>query len=168
MPRRYWPKGDRQLSRGERDKLPSVQVGPDQSNGQPMSLRYDNISDAHVEHNALLIHGAPQMVLHSLDPDEHFVEVPFVSWPGPAAAQTAGKCLAELLAPAPDRLIGSDNASFSQEQLDIPQAEVEHVIQPDGLADDLGGKAMAVMRVGRWLHAVSLLGLQSARQTRLT
>jgi hypothetical protein len=47
-------------------------------------------------------------------------EVPFVSWPRPAAAQTAGKGLAELLAPAPDRLIGSDNASFSQEQLDIP------------------------------------------------
>jgi hypothetical protein len=85
-----------------------------------MSLRYDNISDAHVEHNALLIHGAPQIVLHSLDQDEHFVEVPFVSWPGPAAAQTAGKGLAELLAPAPDRVIGSDNASFRQEQLDIP------------------------------------------------
>jgi hypothetical protein len=67
----------------------------------------------------LLIHGAPQIVLHSLDPDEHFVEVPFVSWLGPAA-QTAGKGLVELLAPVPDRLIGSDNASFSQEQLDIP------------------------------------------------
>ena len=39
-----------------------------------------------VEHNALLIHGAPQIVLHSLDSDEDFVEVPFVSWPGPAAA----------------------------------------------------------------------------------
>ena len=39
-----------------------------------------------VEHNALLIHGAPQIVLHSLDPDEDFVELPFVSWPGPTAA----------------------------------------------------------------------------------
>src|SRR5271169_6398309 len=56
-----------------------------------------------VEHNALLIHGAPQIVLHSLDPDEHLVEVPFVFWPGPAAAQAAGKGLAELLAPAPRR-----------------------------------------------------------------
>jgi hypothetical protein len=36
------------------------------------------------------------------------------------------------------------------------------------LADDLSWKAMAVMRVGRWLHAVSLVGLQSGRQTRLT
>ena len=57
-----------------------------------------------------------------------------------------------------------NDATFSEEQLNIPQAETEHVIQPDGLADDLGGKAMAVMRVGRWLHAVSLVGLQSGRQ----
>ena len=35
-----------------------------------------------VEHNAVLIHGAPQIVLHSLDLDEDFVEVPFVSRPG--------------------------------------------------------------------------------------
>jgi hypothetical protein len=87
---------------------------------------------------------------------------------GAAAAQPAGKGLAELLAPAPDRLIGGDNASFSQEQFDIPQAEAEHVIQPNGVADDLGRKAMAVNRVGRWLHAVSLVSLQFGRQIRLT
>ena len=40
-----------------------------------------------VEHDAVLIHGAPQIVLHTPDPDEHLVEVPFVSWPGTAAAQ---------------------------------------------------------------------------------
>jgi hypothetical protein len=45
--------------------------------------------------------------------------------------------------------MGSDNASFGQKQLDIPQAEAEHVVQPDGVADDLGGEAMAVMRIGR-------------------
>ena len=27
-----------------------------------------------VEYNAILIHGAPQIVLNSLDPNEHFVE----------------------------------------------------------------------------------------------
>jgi hypothetical protein len=36
------------------------------------------------------------------------------------------------------------------------------------MADDLGGKAMAVMRVGRGLHAVSLVGFQSGRQTHIT
>jgi hypothetical protein len=60
--------------------------------------------------------------------------------------------------------MGSDNASFGQKQLDIPQAEAEHVVQPDGVADDLGGKAMAVMRIGRWFHGASLAGHRSGGQ----
>jgi hypothetical protein len=34
------------------------------------------------------------------------------------------------------------------------------MIQPDSMADDLGGKAMAVVRVGWWLHPVSLSHLR--------
>jgi hypothetical protein len=41
--------------------------------------------------SSLLTHGPPQIVLHSLDPDEHFIEVPFVSGLGPAAAQRPAK-----------------------------------------------------------------------------
>ena len=33
-----------------------------------------------VEHNAILIDRAPKVVLHALDPDEHLIEVPLVSW----------------------------------------------------------------------------------------
>ena len=75
-----------------------------------------------VEHNAGLIHAAPKIVLHALDPDEHLVQVPPARGPWPSAAQAAGKAPAELLAPAPNSLIGDHNATFSQEQLDIPQA----------------------------------------------
>ena len=39
-----------------------------------------------VAHNAILIDGAPEIVLHALDPDEDFVYVPLVLWPRPAAA----------------------------------------------------------------------------------
>ena len=41
-----------------------------------------------VQHNAVLIHGAPQIVLHALDPDEHFIEMPLVSRPRSTASQT--------------------------------------------------------------------------------
>jgi hypothetical protein len=51
-------------------------------------------------------------------------------------------------APAPDALGGDHNAALSQDQLDIAQAEAEHMIQPHGIADDLGWEAMAV--VGVW------------------
>jgi hypothetical protein len=121
-----------------------------------------------VEHNAVLIHGTPKIVLHTLDPDEHLVHVPLVSWSWPAAPQPACEGLAKLLAPPTNRLIGDDNATFSQKQLNIPQAEAEHVVQPDSVADNLGGKAVAVARVRQGLHAVSLAGLQQPCQTRLT
>src|ERR1700676_4791863 len=99
-----------------------------------------------VEHNAVLIHGAPKIVLRALDPAEHLVQVPFVPRSWPPAAKTVGKTLAEFLAPAPNGLVGDHNAPLSQEQLDIAQAEAEHMVQPDSMADDLGGKAMASVR----------------------
>src|SRR4249920_3768723 len=121
-----------------------------------------------VEHNAVLIHGTPKIVLHALDPDEHLVHVPLVSRPWSAASQAARECLAELLAPLTNGLIRDNDATFSQQQLNIPQAEAEHVIQPDRVADDLGRKAVAVVRIGWGFHADSLAGLQQAGQTRLT
>src|SRR5258708_25002345 len=32
-----------------------------------------------VEHHAILIYGAPKIVLHTLDPDEHLIQVPLIS-----------------------------------------------------------------------------------------
>ena len=121
-----------------------------------------------VEHNAVLIHGTPKIVLHALDPDKHLVHVPLVSRPWSAASQAGRECLAELLAPLTNRLMGDNDATFSQQQLNISQAEAEHVIQPDRVADDLGRKAVAVVRIGWGFHADSLAGLQPTGQTRLT
>src|ERR1700692_574317 len=52
-----------------------------------------------VEHDAVLIHGAPKIVLRALDPDEHLIiKVPLVTGPRTMAARAAGKGLAEFLA----------------------------------------------------------------------
>jgi hypothetical protein len=64
-----------------------------------------------VEHDAILIHGTPNIVLHALNPDEYLVEVPLIPRPWPAAVQAFGKGLAEFLAPAPNGLMGDDDAS---------------------------------------------------------
>ena len=113
-----------------------------------------------------MIHGAPEIVLHSLDANEHLVHGPLVPESWPTAAQTSGEAPAKFLAPAPNGLIGDDNSSSSQEQLNIPLAEAEHVIQPDSVADNMDGKAMAVAQVWCRLYAASLVALQPARQTR--
>ena len=109
-----------------------------------------------VEHNAVLIDGPPEIMLYSQDANEDFVHVPLIAGSWPTPTQSVGETRCEFLAPAPHRLVGYDDTAFRQDQLDIPQTEAEHVIQPDSVADDLGGKPMAVVRVGRQFHAASL------------
>ena len=52
-----------------------------------------------VEHDAVLIHSTPKIVLYATNPDEHLVHVPFVSWAWPATSQATREGLAKLLAP---------------------------------------------------------------------
>ena len=120
-----------------------------------------------VEHDAVLIDGAPQIVLYAPDPDEHLVQVPLVTRSRPAATHAVGKALAKFLAPASNGLIGDDDTSFCRQKLNISQAEAENVKQSDSMADDFGGKAMAVVWVRRGLHAAGLVRPKPDGQTRL-
>ena len=78
--------------------------------------------------SAALIHGAPKIMLHALDSNEHLVQLPLVPRSWLSMAQAAGETLAEFLAPAPNGLVGNDNSAFSQKHLDIPQIEAEHMV----------------------------------------
>jgi hypothetical protein len=51
--------------------------------------------------------------------------------------------------------VGDDDASFSQKIFDIAKAQTETVIKPDGMPDDFGRKAMAVVAGTTGFHAVS-------------
>ena len=70
-----------------------------------------------IEHDTVLIDGAPEIVRLALDPDEHRIEVPFVAWFRPTAAQDIGKVLAELAAPPPNALIRNNDAPLRQQQI---------------------------------------------------
>jgi hypothetical protein len=77
--------------------LQTLQQAPEETLGSFPAVAFLNQD---VEHHAILIHGAPKIVLHTLDPDEHLVQVPLISRPWPSVAQAVGKVLAEFLAPA--------------------------------------------------------------------
>jgi len=121
-----------------------------------------------VEDDTILINGAPEVVLHALNSDEDFIHMPLVAGLWSAASQAAGETRGEFLAPASHRLVGDDDAPLGKDQLDVPQAEAEHVVQPNSMADDLGREPVAVVGVGWRLHAASLARLQAACQTRLS
>jgi hypothetical protein len=93
-----------------------------------------------VEHNSMLIDGPPEIMLDALDTDEDLIHVPLVAGSWPTPAQSVGKTRCKFLAPAPHRLVGDEDTAFRQDQLDIPETEAEHVVQPDGVADDLSCK----------------------------
>ena len=120
-------------------------------------FRIPSVLHEDIEDHAALIHGTPQIMLNALDPDEHLIEVPLVARLRPLASQTIGKALTKFVAPAPHRLIGNDDTPLSQKQFHIAQAEAEHVVQPHGMADNLRGEAVAVVRVAwRFMLPASL------------
>ncbi len=131
-------------------------------------LRIPPRLNENVEHDTILVYGPPEVVLYSLDANEHLVHIPLVPRRWPAAAHAGGETLTEFLTPTPHRLVGDDHAPFGQDQLNVTETETEHVVEPDGMADDLRREAMTVMRVGRRLHAVSLAGFGLPGQTELT
>ena len=123
--------------------------------------------DKDIQRNAILIDSTLEIMLHALDLDENLIKMPLISGPWPTTSQTIGKIRTELLAPALYRLVGDIDATLSQDQLNIPQAEAERVVQPDGMADDLGGEPTTIVRVGWRLHHASLTRLQATGQDRL-
>jgi hypothetical protein len=53
-------------------------------------------------------------MLHALDANEHLVKAPLAAGQRLAATRAVGEALAEFLAPAPNGLIGDDDATFSE------------------------------------------------------
>src|ERR1700709_2505190 len=63
-----------------------------------------------IEHHAILIDGAPEIVLHALDADEDLVHVPLVARSWPAASQAIGGRRGGIFSPPPHPLVGEDSA----------------------------------------------------------
>ena len=120
-----------------------------------------------VQRDAVLVHRTPEIVQHTSDADEHLVKVPRIARPWAAPAQPFGKLDAELPAPVSDAFVGDHHAALGQDQLDVTQAKAEQVIQPHGMADDLGWEAMAMVGPGLWRHPASFARLATRHQPRL-
>ena len=51
----------------------------------------------------------------------------------------------KLLAPLTNGLIGYCDAAFGEEFFDLTEAEAESMVQPEGVTDNCGRKAMALV-----------------------
>ena len=62
----------------------------------------------------------------------------------------------KLLAPLTNGLIGHCNAAFGEEFFDLTEAEAESMVEPNGITDNFGRKAMALVAGCFDCHRASL------------
>ena len=93
-----------------------------------------------VENATVLIDGAPEVALVTIDGDDDFIEMSNIPRAWRLAFQAAGVIGAKLQRPAPDRFVGDDDAAFEQNFLDQTQAQRKSKIQPNAWAIISGGK----------------------------
>lgn len=96
-----------------------------------------------IEHIAVAVDRPPEPVRLAANPDHHLVEMPFIIWSGPIMPDLAGELGAEFHDPGADRLIAHRHATLGQQILDITKTHIEAYVRPNGVADNLTGKAVA-------------------------
>ncbi len=113
---------------------------PEESGGcAPIPSRlHEDVDDV-----AVLVHGAPQILLATMNRYEQLVQMPGVTHPTAAAPKTSRVHRAEPLTPLPDGFIGDRDVPLGQQVLHISEAETESVVEPDGVADDFGRESIA-------------------------
>ena len=136
-----------------RDTALGFQQLPKESDGcSPIPVRlHEDVQDV-----TILVYRAPQILVATLDRDEDLVEMPSVSHPTASAPQPPRVDRTEPLAPLPNRLVGDRHASLREEIFSIAEAEAESMVEPDGVANDLGGKSISMVARRVALHRPSL------------
>jgi hypothetical protein len=94
----------------------------------------------------------------------HLVQVPPGTPTGFPVAETLGEEVTELDAPSANGLTRHGDAPFQQEFFDIPIAQAEAVIEPDGIADDCEGEPVPRKLLTTQHHVTLLQQLATAHQ----
>ena len=74
--------------------------------------------------------------------------MPFVNRSRPLGARFFRESGTELVALLANDFIRYDDATLGRQELDIPQARADQVIEPDGMANDFRGKAAMIKGPG--------------------
>ncbi len=110
-----------------------------------------------VEHDTVLIHGAPEIEEFAVDLQINLIQVPSVTRPRRTLAEFGCELGAEAEALTANTLEADQHAALGQDQLDIEQAQTERVVEPGGMVNDLGREAIAGVGGGLGRHPTSLV-----------
>ena len=106
----------------------------------------------------VLVNRPEQVVPLTTDGEEHLVHVPPVTGTVPLRSDLFGEDVAELAAPTADGLVTDGDAALGQHLLDITVAKGKAKVEPDGMTDDGGWEAMALVAGGSrvCVHGLSI------------
>ena len=99
--------------------------------------------DQNIQDVAVLVHRPPKIMTLAADGDEHFVHMPDVAEPTLSSPRSTSIRCSKLPAPGSNGFVGNGDATLSEKVLDIAKTQSEPMVQPDGMADDLGWRAVA-------------------------
>jgi hypothetical protein len=88
-------------------------------------------------------------MLLAIDFDEHLVDVESIAITTVLTLQSAGIYCAKFYAPETDRFSGYCNASLGQQVFNISVAEIESIVDPDCVGNDIWWETMTFICVLR-------------------
>ena len=95
-----------------------------------------------------MIHGPPQVVTLTLDADEHFIDEERVAEPGVFALESFREQRTKFVAPQSHRLVTQVDASFGEQVFYVAVAEIEPMVEPDGMLNDHRRKSVPFVEIG--------------------
>jgi len=104
----------------------------------------------------ILINCTPEILPLPLNGNEHFIDVPPVAQPPWPLFELASVVRPKLLAPLANCFIGDRDAALGEQLFHFTEAEAEPMLEPNGMADDFGWKAVTMVDGWFSLHRPSL------------
>tara|TARA_B100000315_G_scaffold209727_1_gene205635 strand:+ start:572 stop:946 length:375 start_codon:yes stop_codon:yes gene_type:complete len=117
-----------------------LQQFPHKSQGSPL---VSALLNQDVENCALTINGSPQVHLLAANIYENFVQMPDVERGATAFAYPTGIGWSEFQNPQPNRFVTDINTALREEIFDVTEAQGEAEVEPYGLPNNVGVKAVA-------------------------
>ena len=101
----------------------------------------------HIDDFPVLVNGPPKVVLLTSNPYEHLIQKVGITEPRMSAPETSSKLRPEFVDPEPNGFVADGYITLSAKVLDISDAEIEPIVQPNGMLNDRRRESMSFIDV---------------------
>jgi len=122
----------------------------------PCCVGVSTLLNKHIDDIAVLVDGSPRVALLPLNPNEDLVNEKGVAVGAMCAPQATDVRWSEFVAPEANGFVGDDDSAPGQQIFDVPMAQIEPVVEPDGVLDDLGRKSVPLVQGRSAFHPATV------------